>query len=117
MGNFSAARADTLALVGLPPDAPHVPQRLPVDVQHIWAHLDMAERDLRRRCTRCAHGACENPKPSLGALGHGGARPAAALHAVRPRRVYKPKSECIWTWRARPAAAVHAVRPQRMLRT
>lgn len=54
LGDFDAARADTLALVGLPPDAPHVPQRLPVDVQHIWAHMDMAERDLLRRCTRCA---------------------------------------------------------------
>ena len=59
LGDFDAARADTLALVGLPPDAPRVPQRLPVDVQHIWAHMDMAERDLLRRCTRCARIGCQ----------------------------------------------------------
>ncbi|KAK9822825.1 hypothetical protein WJX81_005639 [Elliptochloris bilobata] len=54
MGDFHAARADTLALVGLLPDGPVVPQRLPADVQPIWARLDEGERDLEQRCKRIA---------------------------------------------------------------
>ena len=52
--DFAAAHADTLAQVGLPADAPHVPERLPADVRREWRRLWEGERELLQRCMRCA---------------------------------------------------------------
>jgi len=54
LDDFDAARADLLALVGLLPAGPVVPQRLPADVQPAWARLAARERELLASCARCA---------------------------------------------------------------
>lgn len=54
LDDFDASRADLLALVGLLPGGPVVPQRLPADVQPAWARLAEREVELAEACERCA---------------------------------------------------------------
>ncbi len=83
LDDFDAARADLLALVGLLPAGPVVPQRLPADVQPAWARLAARERELLASCARCA---CPPPRrPALG--GPRGLRPVPAHATGRPRVV------------------------------
>ena len=125
LGDFDAARADILALVGLPPNLPHVPQNLPADVQQAWARLDESERELRERCTRCARcwllgfwGLGFRAQACMGALGQEGTRTAGALRAVRSRwlvgRVLGFKAQAgvgaLGQEGTRTAGALHAVR-------